>query len=269
MDNLSHHEFHREIVVFKFFSPAPIIEPDVSDWIFRQYEQLFHALGKEAFINSTELILPTNDYFPAKATSANELAYESFKAVQQHLGLAAWPLDLVIVPKPTGLTLPQLEFNQALYGKECVVKTNYSENNRIAIPLTPQSFGSAQTAVANIVMSLCASVYYYAPIELEQTTESAQIELLATFMGFGLMLANTTYQFRGGCGSCYNPQANRHNSLSENEMVFSLALFCQLKGIPERKVLSFLKAYLKSPYKKSVKLIKQSEQFHSLVQQLN
>ena len=61
------------------------------------------------------------------------------------------------------------------------------------------------------------------------------IDLLASYMGFGVMFANTAYQFKGGCGSCYNRYANREVALPENEMVSCLALFTVLKGLQLNK----------------------------------
>jgi hypothetical protein len=56
-------------------------------------------------------------------------------------------------------------------------------------------------------------------------------EIVAVFMGFGILMSNSAYTFRGSCGRCYNADANRHASLSEDKMIFALAIFCRLKGI--------------------------------------
>jgi len=80
-------------------------------------------------------------------------------------------------------------------------------------------------------------------------------ELLATFLGFGLMFANSAYNFRGGCGSCYNPYAQREAYLSEAETTYALALFCLLKGVPNSAVTPHLKSHLRGVYRKSVKEI--------------
>jgi len=81
-------------------------------------------------------------------------------------------------------------------------------------------------------------------------------EVLAHFSGFGLMLTNSAYTYRGGCGRCYNPRANRQASLSESESVYALALFCYLKQVPASAVFKYLKPHLKGSYKLALKQIK-------------
>lgn len=80
-------------------------------------------------------------------------------------------------------------------------------------------------------------------------------EVVAIFMGFGVMMVNSAYAFKGGCGSCYNASANRQASLSENEVVFALAVFCQLKNIPTRQATAHLKPHLRASFKRAVKQI--------------
>jgi len=67
-------------------------------------------------------------------------------------------------------------------------------------------------------------------------------------MGFGVLFANSAYTFRGGCGSCYNASANRQASLSENEILFALAVFCHLKKIDTKRANQGLKKHLKSSF---------------------
>jgi len=53
--------------------------------------------------------------------------------------------------------------------------------------------------------------------------------------------------------------ANRSAALSENEAVFSLALFSLLKEIPASRATSELKPYLRGTFKKVIKQIKSNE----------
>jgi hypothetical protein len=82
-------------------------------------------------------------------------------------------------------------------------------------------------------------------------------ELLAVYLGFGLMFANSAFTFRGGCGSCYNPAANRDAYLSEQEATYALAIFAVLKDISNSTVTGHLKSHLRGFYKKAVKEINQ------------
>ena len=84
---------------------------------------------------------------------------------------------------------------------------------------------------------------------------NASTEIVAIFMGFGVMMANSAYTFRGGCGSCYNAQANRQATLSEENVIFALALFCRLKGIKTADATRHLKGYLRTNFKQALKQI--------------
>lgn len=85
----------------------------------------------------------------------------------------------------------------------------------------------------------------------------ATSELLAVFMGFGIMIANSAYTFRGSCARCYDPRANRNAALSEDEAIYCLALFCHLKNIENKRVTRYLKGYLRGSFKKARKQVKQ------------
>jgi hypothetical protein len=78
---------------------------------------------------------------------------------------------------------------------------------------------------------------------------------LATYTGFGIMFANSAFTFRGGCGSCYNPEANRDAYLSEREATYALAIFTVLKGIPLSAVTKHLKGHLRGVFRKAIKEI--------------
>ena len=79
-------------------------------------------------------------------------------------------------------------------------------------------------------------------------------EVVAVFMGFGLMMANSanTVKIRS-CGSCSGPAVERSNALSQYDITYALAIFSCLKEIPTREVLAHLKKSLWPFYKKAAK----------------
>ena len=77
-------------------------------------------------------------------------------------------------------------------------------------------------------------------------------------MGFGVIFANTAYQFKGGCGSCNNASLNRQAALTEPETVYALALFCVLKKEPIKQVKGHLKSHLRKDFVNAYKSIAQS-----------
>ena len=73
------------------------------------------------------------------------------------------------------------------------------------------------------------------------------------FFGFGVMVSNTVYHFRGSCGSCYNPYANRQAALTEQQSVFVHAgVLLQRKKHGHKH----LKSHLVGQFKKATKQIR-------------
>ncbi|TLU67496.1 hypothetical protein FE810_00640 [Thalassotalea litorea] len=78
-------------------------------------------------------------------------------------------------------------------------------------------------------------------------------DITATFLGFGVFMANSAFNFRQYTDSdSQGWQASRNGYLTEAEHVFSLALFIQLKGISPATVTPFLKSHLRKMLKKAL-----------------
>ena len=79
-------------------------------------------------------------------------------------------------------------------------------------------------------------------------------DLLAVFLGFGLFLANSAIEFHQFTG--YNNQGWTTRTLgylSEFELVYCLAVFCVLRGIPRDQAIAHLKRTLHEVYDDCVK----------------
>jgi hypothetical protein len=111
--------------------------------------------------------------------------------------------------------------------------------------------------VGSMSKSITQHFLYQSQLELPNGPESfdATAEILSIFMGFGIMIANTAYTFRGGCGRCYDPRANRTAALSEDEAIYCLALFCHHKQITNKQVTALLKGYLRGRFRKARKQV--------------
>ena len=249
--------------MFSLFKPSKVISTESSLWIIEQFDLLFNKLGSDHFYCQAQLILPNAKFFPSTATGAQEMADATLAQIKQQAGMAQCPISIATGGENQ---LPKLEFKDGFHGSQVTVTGDYSENNQIKIDIDLSQFSKAETLVATLSQQLAAILVNYSDINPSQQQYIALTELLGTFLGFGVMLSNTSYQFKGGCGSCYNSRANRQTGLSEEEMIFSLALFCQLKGIVAKEVLPHLKGYLKSVFKRSIKQLKTIEQAQQLLE---
>ncbi len=71
-------------------------------------------------------------------------------------------------------------------------------------------------------------------------------EVLAVFMGFGLMFANSAFRAPvRSCGSCGAAPVDRRSYLTQYESTYALAIFCALKEVPNKAVVPHLKKSLR------------------------
>lgn len=234
-------------------------------WLFLQYHRLVDELGSQHFNQEAQLILPTVKFFPANASTPQQLAEITLQQVKSQAGMAQWPIKIkqnsILISSEN--VLPKLTFEHGFHGTNALVNSELTNHNTIAdtnhntntidIELDVTQFPKAETLVATLSQQLSSILLTYSGIKSTKEEYIAMTEVMATFLGFGVLLANTSYQFKGGCGSCYQSRANRQTGLSEEEMVYSLAIFCQLKGIRNNEVLPHLKSYLRSVYKQAVR----------------
>ena len=90
------------------------------------------------------------------------------------------------------------------------------------------------------------------------------VELLSIYLGFGIPMTNSAFSFAGGCGSCSKRAAQRQAFLSQDESLFALAIFCNLKQIETKTVIQALKPHLKKLYKRANHQLKELEHFQKM-----
>lgn len=249
-------------MLLSLFKQQPCLDQATTLWILDTYEWAISHFGVDEFKQNTQLILPTREFFPSKVSSIEEMAQSVFNQTITYAGMHKWPIKLISPAEyhqnPQALKMPKLQFSGAMRGDDIeVLSTDFSATttNTIYVSYNPNQINQPQDLVASFAQAFAAMIIAQRgvlPPGGEQFTPQA-IDLVASFMGFGVMFANTAYQFKGGCGSCYNKYANREVALPENEMVYCLALFSVLKAIPMKQVTPHLKSHLRSMFKKAVK----------------
>jgi len=259
------------------FQTQPLLDQASADWIIECFTWALAQFDSEEFFQRTKLVQPTNQFFPGGVNSIQSKAENIFQHTLNHSGLAHWPFELVnpehYDPEPIiplGLQHITRNSKEKLPVLHNIVSQNTSSNH--PAPSIEVSYNPQQTLKAEDMASTYAHV-----LAQHMTVHSLQLppggrdffmegtEVLAVFLGFGVLVANSAYTFRGGCGSCYNPYANRQASLSENEAVFALATFCVLKDIPYEKATAHLKKHLRKPFKQASK---QLEDYSDIIKKM-
>ncbi len=265
-----------------FFKAKPVIDEASREWIFDTFAWCIAQLDGDYFKNNSELILPNNSFYPGSSSSVEEMAETIFANTLKYAGMTSWPLALVSAEKFFQKPMPQLSFESRLRGESAkvssMINADLSSNARrevsykvageevapskptmptIDIAFHPSQLNQPQDLIAYLVQ-IKASILVnqhgmLTPGGKEVLAQT--IDLVACFMGFGVIFANTAYQFKGGCGSCNNRNLNRQAALPELETVYALALFCVIKGSDIKPVKKALKSHLHKPFRQAHKEI--------------
>jgi hypothetical protein len=267
-------------VLKPFFSPKPLIDENSAEFIFTTVAWVLQNFDHEEFFQRTRLVAPSNEYFPGRVNSVEEKAQNIFQHTLTYAGLRHWPFQLKsmlerelnsecqILPEPQSelaLIYRNSSYGTALekgleqrreQGQEVPV---IMSKNPLFVFYNPQQTLKPEDLSASYAHVIAQHVIIQSGLQPPGGSQffAEASEVLASMMGFGVLLTNSAYTFRGGCGSCYNPMANRQPALTELDSVFTLALFCRLKGIPYKQATGHLKKHLCSSYKKALKQIDQ------------
>jgi len=244
-------------MVFRFFDKQPVIDPASSGWVFEAFGWALQNFDANLFYSDTVLVLPTEKYFPGTVNSVHGMAEIIFDHVKVYASISHWPTLVQDQRVCQLIESQQVQIQGALRGPAQVADESIEDSHRLVIPYNPQQINNPEGMIATYahILSYHMGRMAKAPPPGGIDCWPQATELLAIFLGFGLMFANSAYNFRGGCSSCYNPYAQRDAYLSEAEATYALALFCQLKGIPNSRVTPHLKRHLRGIYRKSFKEI--------------
>ena len=260
-------------MLLSLFKTQPFLDESTTNWILDTYAWACEQFDGKYFQSETQLILPTAEFFPDKVSSIEQMAISVFAKTLRYAGLEKWPIKLVsprdYQQNPALQKMPKLSFSGSLRGANAeLVSHDFSQGatNTIYVSFNPNQINQPQDLIASFGQAFAAIIIAQRgslPPGGQEFMPQA-IDLVASFMGFGVMFANTAYQFKGGCGSCYNKYANREASLPEQEMLYCLALFSVLKNIKAKDVTPHLKAHLRGSFKKAVKELESKKQAQQL-----
>jgi hypothetical protein len=260
---------HRGIIMLHWFQKT-LISDEAADWIDTcagwTIEQFGAAAFRQPFWQDSRLVRPDGTDFPEQVSSPEALARYVLLRVTDLASVAHWPWELrnardmeTAAPPVLGLDLQRFSDSQKPGEQPAAL---VSAHPTLQVPFIVDQITKPQDLVASIAHTCAQHMLWQGqqtpPGGMEYFEQAA--EVLAHFCGFGIMLTNSAYTYRGGCGRCYNPRANRRASLSESESLYTLALFCQLKGVPRKTVFQYLKPHLKNSYKLAQKQIRQRPQ---------
>jgi len=247
-------------MIFNLFARQELIAEDTVKWLFDNFAWALRNFDRNVFFDETILVVPSNKHFPGRVDSVEGMASLIFEQVKAYAGMKHWPCRLVdqnsiSEPPPAAKVL----INGSIRGTGGIESDSVAEEHKLLIAYNPHQINDPEAMIATYAHTLA---HYLGSMAQEPPPGGEEFwpqttEILAVFMGFGTMFANSASVFRGGCGRCHNPLAERTAFLSEDDVTYALALFCVLKEIPVKEALPHLKKHLRSMFKTAVKELSQ------------
>jgi len=230
--------------MFGFMRQTALLDSESVDWMLDVFDWALANFNAQKLQTETRLIYPNNEYFPGEESSVEGMAALIFTQVKTYAGIAALPCDLQNETGVSHAVPPGSELPVAADSKKWVFMYHTHTLNNPEVLIA--SFAH------QIAFHIVSSAHNPPPGGKENWPHAA--EILATMMGFGVIMANTanTQKIRS-CGSCSGPAVERESFLSQYDMSYALAIFCTLKNIPVKEATLHLKKTLRAFYKKSHK----------------
>jgi len=261
----------------QFFKSKPLLDPDTIDWIFSTYQWALHSFSTAVFYEHTELVLPTDQFFPDILEERDAVAESLFTRVRKYAGMEDWPCVLEPLEEDASPIIGQaLLIVGAPQGPAGTFSIEGGELPTIKIAYNPSQLNHPQSLVATLAHELAHYLMHSVdtlPPGGEEHVEPAT-DLVAVFMGFGVFLTNSAFSFNQYSGNdTIGWQTSTQGYLSTAELAFCLAIFLKLKDISFTDVEPYLdrnsKKYVKTALKELNQKVAEIEQLKSIESQVN
>jgi hypothetical protein len=239
-------------MMFGLLDRRPLLEETYAGWMFEVFGWALRNFDPLMFRDETVLVTPSNEHFPGRANSTEEMANLIFGQVVSFAGMQHWPVRLL----PPGSCVLDPESAIRVVGN-----MRGSRASSVVVPTgsLPISYdpGYINNPEAMIAVFSHALAHYLGTTATQPPPGGAEnwpqvTEVLAVFLGFGLMFANTALMFpRGGC--CGGPTVQRSAAISQHDITYTLAIFSALKGLPPKSVTRHLKKSLRGHFKQALR----------------
>lgn len=174
----------------------------------------------------------------------------TFEKVRKYAGMENWPCKLeaqeddinpVVAPTIVLSGAPSGPAGTFQFGDEAIITYN---TNLIKRP------ESLIATFAHELAHYLSGVAKEPPPGGDEYWEHAT-DLTAIFLGFGIFLANSAFTFEQYTSvDSQGWSSRRQGYMTEQEIIYSLAIFCVLKNIPTTEASSYLDSHLRSYFKK-------------------
>jgi hypothetical protein len=233
----------------------PLLDEIYAGWMFDVYAWAMRNFDPVMFRDETMLVTPSNHHFPGRADSPEEMANLIFNRVVAYAGMVHWPLKLLPIDRCVLETPADIRVSSGVRGSRAVASETLTASLKISYD--PSNLNNPEVMIAMYTHALAQYLGSSAAEPPPGGTENWPhvTEILAVFLGFGLMFANTALILpKGGC--CGAPVVRRQAYVSQHDITYALAIFSVLKKLPPKEVLKHLKTSLRGHFKQALHEVK-------------
>lgn len=246
--------------MLSFFKSKPLLSHSDIEFQVATFKWLLKNFGGDDFYKTTDLVLPTKQYFPDEVDSPEAAALATFESVKKHANMESWDCKLQVQEEDVNpLVAPTMVVQNGPTSPNGTFQA--TENNEVIITYNPALAGQPIQLVATLAHELAHYLTATSQEEPPGGWENWEFvtDIAATFMGFGLFMANSAFNFSQYTDTdSQGWKTNRSGYLTESEHIYALALFMKLKELPDDDAQQNLKPHLKKMMKKAMKEIEKS-----------
>lgn len=237
----------------RIFSKPPLMDPGTTEWIFDTCAWVLTEFGTDPFYSDTDLITPTDKFFSQGTKgSPDELAQSIFSDVRHYAGLDKWPCRLEAQEEDAmQVVAPTVVMSGAPAGP---AGTFSVQDKEVVITYNPADVARPESLIATFAHELAHYLAFSTEVHPPggEDFEEHATDLLAVFLGFGIFLTNSVFQFEQYTDVDSQGWSSKSQGyLGQDELLYTLAIFCELKNIDSSEVLEHLRPPYRSHFTKS------------------
>ena len=241
------------------FGASRLVNRDVEAWLLDRFVMLHEKLGPQRQLCRTLLVLPKLGTFVVEGETDREMAESIFRTVAEYAGMADWHVELEGFESAGTQQVSEYHFLTPQTARPA--GTFSIEGNSVLIRYDAGLVKQPQNLIATFAHELSHYLLAgYLPESFQDQDHELLTDLTAVYMGFGVFLANTAFEFEGNQGFTGTGWTSRRMGyLSEDTLLAALALFVRTGGHDPDEVRQHLKSGLVKRFDKGLKQVDRLE----------
>jgi len=236
------------------FKRTPIVDAETAAWHAENFAWLIRQFGGNSAFAETKLVLPKPGFFAFDGERGHPFALRIFDQVKHYCGMSDWDVDLVADDNP--LAEPAPIATAMIAPQKHALGTFAVAGNRIQISYVPALLQRPDRLIATFAHELAH--YLLATAAEPPPCEADEIEFLtdlaAVYLGFGIFLANTRFDFEVlSAGPLQGWRMGHSGYLPEADLIFALALFIHAKALEADDTRNCLKPHLAAMLRRALR----------------